>query len=137
MFLCEFYQCCYCFKQKNSSSSSSLNWKEFQLVNFTRHLPWWFAGSAQRMSKKIIYDVHSNAFVFPSEPWILPIITLGVMVVYAALAIFFYNSDGWFHIVYVQMSKCLSWKVLNIWKLEFCVVYVKIDYYCQCSMFLM
>ena len=38
--------------------------KEFQLVDFTRHLAWWFAGSAQRMSKIIIYDVHSNAFVF-------------------------------------------------------------------------
>ena len=38
------------------------------------------------------YD--SNIFVFPSENWILPIFTLGVMVVYAALAIFFYNSDG-------------------------------------------
>ena len=37
---------------------------------------------------------HSNTFVCPSEIWILPIITLGVMVVYAALAIFFYNSDG-------------------------------------------
>ena len=39
-------------------------------------------------------DVFSNAFVFRSETWILPIITLGVMVVYAALAIFFYNSDA-------------------------------------------
>ena len=37
---------------------------------------------------------HSNTFVCPSETWILPIMTLGVIVVYAALAIFFYNSDA-------------------------------------------
>ena len=47
------------------------------------------------------YDVDPNTSVCPSETWILPIIPLGVMIVYAAIAIFFYNSDVWFHIVYV------------------------------------
>ena len=53
-----------------------------------------FASNVKTVKANDYNDVDSSAFVFPSETWILPIITLGVMVVYAALAIFFYNSDG-------------------------------------------